>query len=42
MGNANPIAINFDGTVSENDQKAAKRMADEQMLGQPDPKKSYE
>jgi len=38
----NTTAINYDGTVSENDQKAAKRMADEQMLGQPDPKKSYE
>ena len=36
----NTTAINCDGTVSENDQKAAKRMADEQMLGQPDPKKS--
>ena len=38
----NTTAINFDGTVSENDQKAAKRMADEQLLGQPDPKKSHE
>jgi len=36
----NTTAINCDGTVSENDQKAAKRMAEEQMLGQPDPKKS--
>ena len=35
----NTTAINCDGTVSENDQKAAKRMAEEQMLGQPDPKK---